>query len=186
MSPVAPPDLAGYLYSSLGAATNSQAYPGLSSIPLLYNVTPSLEYGSQTPLSLTENLLAVYAALKDGPVLDPSTTKERAHRAISVMLECHMSADDIDRLPFGIAAPLREALRTCQNTPPADWDREAYMLIGRNDIAKMISGASSDVFSFGDAYQLRSNQVRYPDPRQRYISMMITNNIRRGNLLQKQ
>ncbi|KAJ3905724.1 hypothetical protein F5879DRAFT_1074098 [Lentinula edodes] len=41
----------------------------------------------------------------------------------------------IARLPLGIAAPLREAIRTCQLAPPLDWPQEAYKAISRDDVA---------------------------------------------------
>ncbi|CAG8508489.1 9869_t:CDS:2 [Ambispora leptoticha] len=47
---------------------------------------------------------------------------------------------DVDALPFGIALPLREAIRKCRMRPPNDWPGDAYILIGREDLAELISG----------------------------------------------
>jgi anaphase-promoting complex subunit 1 len=44
------------------------------------------------------------------------------------------SLDDIDRLPFGVALPLREALRSSRHSPPSNWPTAAYHLIGREVI----------------------------------------------------
>ncbi|CAG8433353.1 1562_t:CDS:10 [Diversispora eburnea] len=47
---------------------------------------------------------------------------------------------DIDSLPFGIVVPLREAIRKCREKPPANWPGEAYILIGREDLAELSYG----------------------------------------------
>jgi anaphase-promoting complex subunit 1 len=47
---------------------------------------------------------------------------------------------DLEDLPFGIAVPLREALRECRYNPPIAASKEAYILIGREDIAFQMEG----------------------------------------------
>lgn len=94
--------------------------------------------------------------------MDPSTTRERAQNAVKKMLDLRITLADIDRLPFGISAPIREALKTCQHAPPADWNREAYLLVGRNDIAQMTtSEGEADPFTFGEGYQLKDHLVSH-------------------------
>lgn len=44
--------------------------------------------------------------------------------------------EDVERVPFGKALPLREALRSCRSSPPGDWPPPAYALVGRPDIAQ--------------------------------------------------
>ncbi len=98
-------------------------------------------------------------ALRGGD-LDPSTTRERARNAAKKMLDLRLTLADIDHLPFGVSAPIREALKTCQHAPPADWSREAYLLVGRNDIAQMTTSEGEvDPFTFGEGYQLKDNLV---------------------------
>jgi hypothetical protein len=46
---------------------------------------------------------------------------------------------DLERVPFGIALPLREALPACRHSPPGCCDIEAYALVGRQDLAQRIS-----------------------------------------------
>ncbi|CAG8664779.1 1739_t:CDS:2, partial [Cetraspora pellucida] len=48
--------------------------------------------------------------------------------------------NDIDALPCGIALPLREAIRKCRENPPNDWPGEAYILVGREDLAELTFG----------------------------------------------
>ena len=53
------------------------------------------------------------------------------------MVKLSFTLDDVDDLPFGIAIPIREALRICQMNPPSAWPLAAYELLGRKDLAKM-------------------------------------------------
>lgn len=53
--------------------------------------------------------------------------------------------EDIGRLTFGIALPLREALRLCQLEAPENWRPSAYELISRPDLAKQIGGLAEVV-----------------------------------------
>ncbi|KAF0515978.1 putative Anaphase-promoting complex subunit 1 [Gigaspora margarita] len=48
--------------------------------------------------------------------------------------------NDIDALPCGLALPLREAIRKCREDPPSDWPGEAYILVGREDLAELTFG----------------------------------------------
>lgn len=42
---------------------------------------------------------------------------------------------DLDTLPTGMALPLLEAFQRCRSQPPTEWPPEAYILIGRDDMA---------------------------------------------------
>lgn len=68
---------------------------------------------------------------------DPNVKQniKRAENAVKQMVITAISEDFIGRLPLGIAAPLREAIRTCQLAPPPDWPLEAYKAISRDDVA---------------------------------------------------
>ncbi|CAG8511711.1 11496_t:CDS:2, partial [Dentiscutata heterogama] len=48
--------------------------------------------------------------------------------------------NDIEALPCGLALPLREAIRKCREDPPSDWPGEAYILVGREDLAELTFG----------------------------------------------
>lgn len=61
----------------------------------------------------------------------------------------------LDKLPLGIAAPIREAARTCQLHPPTAWPFQTYMAIGRNDLA---SSANETVEQFNrDGFKSRKD-----------------------------
>ena len=57
---------------------------------------------------------------------------------------------DLDRLPLGVALPLRQGLQRVRSAPPGDWPPEAYVLIGERLMAdeerlvfvKLVAGLS--------------------------------------------
>ena len=51
---------------------------------------------------------------------------------------------DLDSLPAGVALPLRQAIQHCRSAPPTGWPREAYVLVGRNDIAARMAAAEEE------------------------------------------
>jgi anaphase-promoting complex subunit 1 len=53
------------------------------------------------------------------------------------MIQMGFTNEELDDVPFGIAIPIREALRVCQMNPPSSWPVSAYTLLGRKDLAKM-------------------------------------------------
>jgi len=55
---------------------------------------------------------------------------EGENAMIFEMVKFGFTSKDLESLPFGIAVPLREAIRKCQENPPEDWPEEAYILIG--------------------------------------------------------
>lgn len=151
LSDVSPPDLMGFLHSSLGVLTSSQHYITPALAQTIYNSQPSYEYGSSTTaLPMTESLLAIYASLKDSTDIGPSTTRARAQKAVLKLLECGLAVADLDTLPLSVAAPVMEAVRTAQNNPPSGWDRDAYELVGRGDLARM---AELDGEEGGDGFE---------------------------------
>lgn len=152
ISPLNPPDISTFLHTSLGVLSSSQFYVGVELARDVYRAVPSYEYGPLDALPMTTSLLAIYAALKDAADLSPSSTRERAHKTVLEMLERGVSLSDINRFPLSIASPLLEAIRTTQNSPPSDWPPNAYLLIGRNDLAKMALGDSEELPLVGDGY----------------------------------
>lgn len=158
MSPVSPPDLSTFLHTSLGVLNSSQFYVGVELARDTYHATPSYEYGSLDGLPMTTSLLAIYAAFKDATDLGPGSTRERAQKTVLKILERGVSLADINRFPLSIASPLLEAIRTVQNSPPPEWPLDAYVLIGRNDLAKMALGGNEEL-PLGDGYQKLPNTV---------------------------
>lgn len=77
-------------------------------------------------------------------------SQQRAENAVLQMVTA-TSSKLLDALPMGIAAPLREAARTCQLAPPGNWPVSAYRAIGRNDLAAC--GSDEHDMLFNDGYR---------------------------------
>ena len=56
-------------------------------------------------------------------------------RTVLAMVAEEFGLPDLDRLPPGISLPLRHALDECREVPPGDWPVQAYVLVGRDDLA---------------------------------------------------
>ncbi|CAG8479884.1 12760_t:CDS:2 [Funneliformis mosseae] len=66
--------------------------------------------------------------------------REGENATIFEMVKFGFTSKDIESLPFGIVVPLCEAIRKCRENPPEDWPEDAYVLIGREDLAKLKFG----------------------------------------------
>jgi len=108
-------------------------------------ITPSFAYGRLAPQTYLHHLTPGYKCLADSTV---EGSQKRAENAIHLMVNSPINPS---RLPLGIAAPLREAARTCQLSPPGDWSLAAYRAIGRNDLAA--SATDSPDILFNDGYR---------------------------------
>lgn len=64
----------------------------------------------------------------------------RARRLVLLMVEKGFGLVDLDNVPCGLALPLREALSLCRASPPPDWSKAAYTLIGREDLSAAAIG----------------------------------------------
>ncbi|KAH7924451.1 hypothetical protein BV22DRAFT_509025 [Leucogyrophana mollusca] len=156
--PVWPPDMSAILYGRISNPEwdfPSYSTEGLSSV---FQVTPSYSYGSFEPLQTIQRLTAAYVCLADKTV---TSTQKRAERTVATLIDLYKTARSgirfLDSLPLGIAAPLREAIRTCQLSPPAHWLPEHYELIGRRDLAYSVAQIQPDIshkglFLSADAY----------------------------------
>ncbi|XP_056022198.1 anaphase-promoting complex subunit 1-like [Ostrea edulis] len=67
----------------------------------------------------------------------PTTSVQE--RIVLFMTDLGMTLDDLEYLPIGFSLPLREAIFHCRYNPPSDWPEEPYVLIGRQDLAKLLS-----------------------------------------------
>jgi anaphase-promoting complex subunit 1 len=56
---------------------------------------------------------------------------------------------DLTKIPLGVAAPIYEAARTCQLSPPRNWSPAAYHAIGRNDLAVVPHKGTNMLFNDG-------------------------------------
>ena len=103
-----------------------------------FDISPCFAYGRTDPLHIVHALNKVYRCLADPNISD---TRKRAQNAANAWMAADVSYDLMSTLPSGIAAPIQEALRTCQLMPPGDWNSEGYHLIGRKDLAANASNA---------------------------------------------
>jgi len=111
-----------------------------------FGIAPGFAYGRLDPLLSLGHLTAIYRCLADNTVLE---TQKRAENAMFLMVTSRLGSEFMNHLPIGLAAPLREAARTCQLAPPGDWPLTAYHAIGRNDLAASASDAPDLLFSDG-------------------------------------
>ncbi|WAR18257.1 APC1-like protein [Mya arenaria] len=68
-----------------------------------------------------------------------SPTQNYLERLVLYMTQIGLTEKELMYLPVGISLPLREAVFRCRCNPPSDWPEEAYTLIGREDISKLLS-----------------------------------------------
>ncbi|KAG5408099.1 hypothetical protein IGI04_004418 [Brassica rapa subsp. trilocularis] len=69
----------------------------------------------------------------------------------------------LDLLPSGVSLPLRHALDSCRESPPADWPAIAYVLLGREDMAQSVfrNLTSSKEFEMQSNTSLISMSIPY-------------------------
>ena len=67
--------------------------------------------------------------------LNDSSNKHQ--ELVKLMTNRNFTLSDLDKIPFGIALPLRESLSNCRNNPPHHWCFDEYKLINRDDLAMM-------------------------------------------------
>lgn len=130
--PVWPPDISAILYGRISNPEWRVPFHDALQMALRFEIPLSFEYGRLDPLESLNRLTAVYKCLSDSKV---TSSQKRAENAIYLMVTSGIDSEFLDRLPLGIAAPLREAARTCQLAPPSDWPLAAYRAIGRDDVA---------------------------------------------------
>ena len=56
------------------------------------------------------------------------------------MTDCGLDNSFLADLPSGIAMPILEMIRVCQNAPEKDWPAAAYHFVGRTDLAAQAMG----------------------------------------------
>lgn len=134
--PVWPIDMSALLYGRINNPDWKIPWHDTAALASFFGIDPSFEYGRLEPLGSLYLLTRIFMCLADEKVQE---TQKRADNALHMMVKAGMGTGFIDNLPLGVAAPLREAARTCQLSPPAQWPFAAYRIIGRNDLA---AGAS--------------------------------------------
>jgi anaphase-promoting complex subunit 1 len=139
-----PPDVPAILY---GGLTPDWRGP----LPDLQTIMPphtasSFAFGRLEPMPTLHLLYASYKCFSDPEV---EGSQKRAENAIYQMVKSQSGRECINLLPLSLAAPLREAARTCQLSPPQDWPLAAYRAIGRNDLAASARDAPDMLFNDG-------------------------------------
>ncbi|KAG9093761.1 Anaphase-promoting complex subunit 1 [Ceratobasidium sp. 370] len=167
---LAPPDILSHLYTRLAVPHGRTSFPRLSELARTFELSPALEYGRRDPMARIHLWNDVFNILCDAAVGDQ---RARAVGAVAALLAAgdeegeegrgpgnqtegaSLIAQAIARLPIGIGAPIREALRSCQLNPPSEMSAGTYALIERRDLAHMRSGKASG-FTFGGVYEHRA------------------------------
>ncbi|KAG2076443.1 hypothetical protein BDR04DRAFT_1148887 [Suillus decipiens] len=150
--PVWPLDMLAILYGSISHVDWQFPPYGTSRLAHSFSVDPSFAFGDTEPVVSLERLTTVYVCLADKSV---TSTQKRAELTVEKLVEMLGTAEKgsafLDSLPLGIAAPLREAIRTCQLSPPSHWRKEHYELIGRRDLAFSVAGTQPELSQKGIA-----------------------------------
>ncbi|CAN8257090.1 unnamed protein product [Cochlearia groenlandica] len=83
--------------------------------------------------------------------------------AILAMAGERFGLHQLDLLPSGVSLPLRHALDSCRESPPADWPAIAYVLLGREDMALSVfrNLSSSKEFEMQSNTSLISMSIPY-------------------------
>ncbi|XP_031572163.1 anaphase-promoting complex subunit 1-like [Actinia tenebrosa] len=68
-----------------------------------------------------------------------------AEKVVVFMAENDFTSKDLDRLPFGVGLPIREAIHMCSQKPPCELSHTAYTLIGREDLASLVGDQPKDI-----------------------------------------
>ena len=126
-----PPDMAACLYSQLSNPDMKLPWNDQLQLDAFFRTSPSFAFGRMTYLPYLRDMVSIYEWLADAEVED---VQKRAESAIQFAVHEDRSLD-LTKLPLGVAAPVHEAARSCQLSPPGDWTVAGYNMIGRNDLA---------------------------------------------------
>ena len=128
-----PPDASAILYGRIANPEWDIPNFSLATLGSQFDMTPSYAFGQSDPLNELKYLIDVYQAMSDTTV---TSTQKRAENAVPMIFgEGEQIMSTLDMLPLGIAAPVRESIRTCQLVAPMSWPARLYRAIGREDVA---------------------------------------------------
>ena len=131
--PVWPPDMTAMFYGRINNPEWKLPWYDIRKLSSQFKLIPSYAYGKLEPLAYLRQLTLIYQCLADKTVED---SRKRAENAMHLMVSHKVGLGFLNLLPIGLAAPLREAARTCQLAPGQDWPAAAYEFVGRNDLAE--------------------------------------------------
>lgn len=112
---------------------------------------PALYYYANTYARTTKSLWTIYGALYD----TASDAVSLLNRIVSEGVTRHA----IDMLEESISAPILDVLNKFKSHPAFDWPKEAYILIGRNDIYKQLEAKVVVCDPNIDTFKLASREV---------------------------
>jgi anaphase-promoting complex subunit 1 len=139
----APPDMFRALQALLGGQRD-----GGGAVPLLAAQKAGCVRRSADLLAAYGLLAEAAASLGASLSLEAAQASDllqaAAHRIVRLLVRQRWTLADLDCLPWGVALPLRQAIQHCRSSPPTDWPQEAYVLIGRNDIAASMAAAEQE------------------------------------------
>ncbi|KOS16503.1 negative regulator of mitosis [Malassezia pachydermatis] len=92
----------------------------------------------RTPLTSLERICPTWTVL--WALYMTLSTATSARDVVEAMLAHHVDLAQLAHWPAGLALPLEEALRTCQQAPPRDWSSDAYRLVRRADACAAVTG----------------------------------------------
>ncbi|XP_010423455.1 PREDICTED: anaphase-promoting complex subunit 1 isoform X1 [Camelina sativa] len=84
----------------------------------------------------------------------PGSYSSNEELTILAMAGERFGLHQLDLLPSGVSLPLRHALDSCRESPPADWPAIAYVLLGREDMAQSVFRN----FSSSKEFEMESNK----------------------------
>lgn len=135
--PTWPQDACAYIHATLvNSKDDRKEFQDISYVTNLYEIEAPFTFGTQDPLKIIQDTVYLYFLLAEPR---QASTPKRAEAGVKWLLQDGPGMQLLDKLPLGVAAPIREAVRTCQLTPPADWPLYMYTEIGRNDLAASAS-----------------------------------------------
>jgi anaphase-promoting complex subunit 1 len=144
--PVWPPDMTAMFYGRINNPDWKLPWYDIRKLASQFKLSPSYAYGKLEPLAYLRQLTLIYRCLADKTVED---SRKRAENAMHLMVSHHIGLGFFNLLPLGLAAPLREAARSCQLAPGQDWPAAAYEFVGRNDLAEGANANPADLNATG-------------------------------------
>ncbi|KAK7027346.1 Anaphase-promoting complex subunit 1 [Paramarasmius palmivorus] len=133
--PCWPPDVSAILFGRISTPEWPMQWTDASKQAERFRIKPSWAYGRLNPLEPLQRIHAVYEVLGD----PNKKLLKRAEQAVRLMVDTKIDEKFISKLSIGIAAPLREAIRSMQLVPPSDFPPAAYKAIDREDVAASAS-----------------------------------------------
>lgn len=137
--PTSPVSISNMLMGSLLASSPSPPIHDISSIAKNHGLVPSLFYGHLDTCHRTRTLIAIYSRLSpSGTSIESPSVRSR--NAVLTMYARGWGREQLEKVVFGIALPIWEAVRLCQLDAPEYWPEGAYEIIRRDDLARQVGG----------------------------------------------